>query len=128
MKSKRSYLLYLEDMFHAMNAIETFLQGLDYSRFLENQMARDAVVRNFEIIGEAAKKIPHSVQKLYPEIPWTQMYRLRNIVSHEYFGVDFAMIWRICRDYLPKNRADLAKVIHFEKEKGEQAGLGLPSA
>lgn len=78
----------------------------------------DAVVRNFEIIGEASKKIPTDIQERYPEIPWRKMYGLRNLIAHEYFGIDYEMIWEIAKANLPQNRDDLQKIIEKEKAKG----------
>lgn len=63
-------------------------------------MCTDAVLRNFEVIGEAAKKIPVGVRNSHPDIPWERMIGLRNIVSHEYFGIDFSIIWHIIESSL----------------------------
>jgi LPS export ABC transporter protein LptC len=79
-------------------------------------MVVDAVVRNFELIGEAAKNIPESIQKKYPEVPWKKMYGLRNLISHEYFGIDYEMIWEIAKVNLPKNIEDLRRIIDEEKK------------
>jgi uncharacterized protein with HEPN domain len=82
-------------------------------------MVVDAVVRNFEIIGEASKNIPEEIQLKYPEIPWKKMYGLRNLISHEYFGVDYEMIWEIATVNLPKNISDLQRIIEKEYKKDE---------
>jgi uncharacterized protein with HEPN domain len=83
-----------------------------------NYLVVDAIVRNFEIIGEASKNIPIDIQKRYPEIPWRKMYGLRNLIAYEYFGIDYEMIWEIARNNLPKNLADLSKIIEKEKAQG----------
>jgi len=80
-------------------------------------MLVDAVVRNFEIIGEASKNIPLSIQEKYPEIPWKKMYGLRNLISHEYFGVDYEMLWEISTVSLPQNIVDLKRIILEQKNK-----------
>ena len=77
-------------------------------------MVVDAVVRNFEIIGEAAKNIPDQIKEKYPEIPWKKMYGLRNLISHEYFGVDYEMIWQIITEDLPQNMKDMSKILKAE--------------
>ena len=77
-------------------------------------MVVDAVVRNFEIIGEAAKNIPDQIKEKYPEIPWKKMYGLRNLISHEYFGVDYEMIWQIITEDLPQNMKDMSKILKTE--------------
>ena len=76
----------------------------------------DAVVRNFEIIGEAAKHLPKELKSNYPQLPWEEMYRLRNRISHEYFGIDYAILWEIATEYLPMNYADLIVIIASEKK------------
>lgn len=112
----RKYLLYLEDILLSMHRIQEYIGVLTLDEFAENYMIVDAVVRNFEIIGEAAKNIPIDVTNKYPDIPWDKMYRLRNIASHQYFGIDIKMIWQIAKNELPKNMKDLARIIEIEKE------------
>ena len=106
---KREFILYLEDMILSMQRIEEYLGDLDFKKFKMTYIVVDAVVRNFEIIGEASKKIPTDIQEKYPEIPWRKMYGLRNLIAHEYFGIDYEMIWEIAKNNLPKNRMDLQK-------------------
>ena len=91
---------------------------IDFKKIKQNYMVVDAIIRNFEIIGEASKNIPVDVQKKYPEIPWKKMYGLRNLISHEYFGIDYEMIWEIAKNNLPQNRVDLIEIIREEKAQG----------
>src|ERR1035437_1931614 len=104
---KREFILYLEDMFQSMQRIEEYLGDLDFKKFQMTHIVVDAVVRNFEIIGEASRKIPSDIQEEYPDIPWRKMYGLRNLIAHEYFGIDYEMIWEIAKNNLPQNRKDL---------------------
>lgn len=83
-------------------------------------MVVDAVVRNFEVIGEASKYLPADIKEKYPEIPWKKMYGLRNLISHEYFGIDYEMIWEIAKNNIPKNKADLERIIKEEKAQGSK--------
>jgi uncharacterized protein with HEPN domain len=113
MKSrKREYKLYLDDMLLSMLRIQEYIEGLLFEDFRNNYMVVDAVIRNFEIIGEASKNIPKNICDKYPQIPWKKMYSLRNLISHEYFGIDHEMIWEISQNHLPKNAVDLKKVIN----------------
>lgn len=112
---KREFILYLEDMFQSILRIEEYLGDLDFKEFKKTYMVVDAVIRNFEIIGEASKKIPISIQEKYPEIPWRKMYGLRNLISHEYFGIDYELLWEIAKNNLPQNQMDLQKIIEKEK-------------
>jgi uncharacterized protein with HEPN domain len=91
-KENRSDKLYLEDLLTAMNRI-------------------DAVVRNFEIIGEASKNISEIIKLQYPEIPWQEMYYLRNRVMLEYFGIDYEVIWDVSKNYLPENTRQINKIL-----------------
>lgn len=111
----RQFILYLEDMFQSMQRIEEYLGELDFIEFKMTNMVVDAIIRNFEIIGEASKNIPAEIQGKYSEIPWRKMYGLRNLIAHEYFGIDYEMIWEIAKNHLPQNRNDLAIIIEKEK-------------
>jgi len=111
----REFILYLEDMHQSMQRIEEYLGDLDFKKFKMTYMVVDAIIRNFEIIGEASKNIPTEIQNKYPEIPWRKMYGLRNLIAHEYFGIDYEMIWQIAKNNLPQNRSDLASIIEKEK-------------
>lgn len=116
MKQNRKFDLFLEDMLEAINRIQEYIGNSSFENFKKDRMAVDAVIRNFEIIGEASKNIPEYIWEKYPEIPWQKMYRLRNIIAHEYFGIDHEMIWEVATKHLPLNKADLKRII--KKEKG----------
>lgn len=108
---KRQYDFYLNDILKSMLRIKEYIEGNEFNDFKRNYMVVDAVVRNFEIIGEASKNIPVTIQKKYPEIPWRKMYGLRNLISHEYFGIDYEMLWEIATVSLPQNIKDLQRII-----------------
>lgn len=88
-------------MLLSMDRIEEYISGYSYIEFKKDYKTVDAVIRNFEVIGEAAKNLPDSLKIKYPEIPWAEMYLLRNKVSHEYFGVDYEILWDVAKNYLP---------------------------
>lgn len=75
----------------------------------------DAVIRNLEIIGEASNKIPDSIKEKYTSVPWDEMYRMRNKVIHEYFGIDHDIVWDIVVNYLPKNLRQVKSILEAEK-------------
>lgn len=112
----RKYGFYLEDILLSMERIQEYIGELEFVQFKQKYIVVDAVVRNFEIIGEASKHIPGEIIRKYPEIPWKKMYGLRNIVSHEYFGIDYEMIWEIAKNDLPKNLLDLKNIIEIERK------------
>lgn len=110
--SEGSFRIYIEDMITSIDRILNYaekVKGLE--EFMSNQLIIDATVRNFEIIGEASKKIPDEVKNLYPNVPWRQMYRLRNIVSHEYASVDIALLWGLIQNELVKNKISLEEIL-----------------
>jgi uncharacterized protein with HEPN domain len=98
-----------------MNRIAEYLEGSDLNSFCNDTKTVDAVIRNFEIIGEAAKNLPEEVTTKYPEVPWKEMYYLRNKVSHEYFGIDYEVIWDISKNHLPANQIQIEQILKTEK-------------
>jgi len=117
LKKLRNYILFFEDIQLSMNRIQNYLSEFDFPGFKKDFKTVDAVIRNFEIIGEAVKNIPQEVKDRYPDFPWKEMYRLRNRITHEYFGIDYKVIWRIAKDYLPGNLEDLNEIIKIEKAR-----------
>ena len=103
--------MYLEDLLIAMTRIAEYIGDLTFHDFKRDYKTADAVIRNFEIIGEAAKNISPELKKKYHEVPWDEMYLLRNKVSHEYFGVDYEIIWDIASNYLPENRKQIEDIL-----------------
>ena len=95
---------YLAHMLEAIERIEEYVSDMDEMAFLDNRLVQDAVIRNFEIIGEASnhieKRFPGFVAK-HPELPLSSAYQLRNAVAHGYFKVDFEIIWKTIHRDLP---------------------------
>ncbi len=102
-KKDRKYQIYIDDMVLSMSRILEYIDGLSFDQFKKDHKTVDAVLRNFEIIGEASKNVPDFIKMEHPDVPWAEMYLMRNKVSHEYFGVDYEIIWDIARNYLPNN-------------------------
>ena len=90
----RDWTLRVNDILACIEKIQRYTAGLTLDQFRSNQMIADAVIRNFEIIGEAAGYIPETIQDKYPELAWLEMRGMRNIMIHEYFGVSLPIIWR----------------------------------
>jgi len=110
-KGLRTDRLYLEDIQLSMKRIAEYLEGFDFVLFKKDHKTVDAVIRNFEIIGEASAKISEEIKRENPAIPWNEMYSLRNRVMHEYFGIDYEIIWDIAKNYLPKNKVSIDQII-----------------
>lgn len=114
-KEDRSYRMFLEDMHLEMSRIAEYIHGLTFIEFKHDYRTVDAVIRNFEIIGEASRNLPLAIKEKYPYVPWSEMYLLRNKVSHDYFGVDYEIIWDVASNYLPENQLQIEEVLRNEK-------------
>lgn len=113
--SERDQNLYLKDILLSMRRVQEYIAGLDFQHFKWDHKTVDAVIRNFEIIGEASKNLSKELKDKYPNIPWEAMYRLRNRISHEYFGIDYEIIWDIATRQLPANHIDIIEVLRIEQ-------------
>jgi uncharacterized protein with HEPN domain len=95
------WALRIADILDAITAVENFTAGMDYDTFAEDRKTVDAVLHNLMTIGEAATRVPDEVVAAYPEIPWRDMRDMRNIIVHEYFGVNRRIVWYTVRENLP---------------------------
>lgn len=103
--------MYLEDILNSMNRILEYIEGYSFSDFRKDYKTVDAVIRNFEVIGEASKNVPQEIKDKYNEVPWDEMYLLRNKVSHEYFGIDYEIIWELASNYIPQNITQIEEIL-----------------
>ena len=97
----RSYLLYLEDILKSAAKVQRYTDGMSFEDFLADERTLDAVVRNLEIIGEAAKNVPEEVRQSYPEIEWRKIAGLRDILSYTYFNISEAILWDVVQNKVP---------------------------
>ncbi len=99
--SERDPRLYCEDILESGSAILDFIGGLSFEVFCDDRKTYSAVIREFEIIGEAVGKLPESLTEKRPDVEWQDIKDFRNLLSHEYFGVDLEIVWKIIEDDLP---------------------------
>ena len=97
----RDHKLYFDDIYEAIVKVEKYTAGLTFVKFQKNSLVVDGVVRNLEIIGEASKRIPSRVKSESFDIEWKKIAGLRDILAHEYFGVDLEVLWDIVKNKLP---------------------------
>jgi uncharacterized protein with HEPN domain len=107
---KRDPELLVEDMLEALRKIEQYIAGMDHSAFLQDEKTIDAVVRNLEVLGEAARQVPDDFAVSHPDVPWRKIAGLRNRIVHDYFGLDLEIIWQIIGNDLPPLKAKLEKL------------------
>ena len=111
----RSYLLYLEDILTSTNKILKYSGNYSYEELLKDEMRIDAIIRNFEIIGEASSNIPQEIRDKYPFIEWRNISDFRNVLAHEYFGIDYEIMWEIIRDKLPELQRGIQTILEKER-------------
>jgi len=108
---KRDDTVYLHHILDAIGLIEEYTRGMSENEFLANSMAHDAVVRQIEIIGEAARNISDEFQEKHPKLPWAKMVGIRNKIIHEYFNINFAIVWDTVNDDLPLLKKSIKKIL-----------------
>jgi len=107
----RSAKTWLEDLKSAMDRIRRYTKDLTYDEFIEDEKTVDAVLRNLEVIGEAAKNVPEELKDRFPDVEWRRMVGLRNIITHEYFGVDMNIIWQAATRNVPETEPLVADML-----------------
>ncbi len=110
----REYLLYIEDILSSSKKITRYVGDYSFVQFLKDERTVDAVMRNFEIIGIAAYNIPQEVKDRHMEIEWRKIYLFRNVLAHEYFGIDKEVLWGIITKKIPKLVAQMEVVLNKE--------------
>lgn len=109
----RRYDYFIFDMRRAMERILEYTMDKSYNDFVTDTMLRDAVARNFEIIGESVKHIPFKFQRKYKQVPWQHMYSLRNFIVHEYFDIDEEILWSIIEHDLKDNLEQINRILEL---------------
>ena len=99
--SRRKINLYCLDILDSGNAILDFINGINFEEFTNDRKTYSAVIREFEIIGEAVGKIPDDLKQLRPDIEWQDIKDFRNLLIHEYFGIDLEIVWQVIKEDLP---------------------------
>jgi uncharacterized protein with HEPN domain len=111
----REYRVYLDDMLGAIGRIREYVRGMNQSEFDEDRKTQDAVIRNLEVIGEATKNLPETLQSQAKNVEWRKIMGLRNILVHEYFGVSLPIIWDIVQNKLGPLEEACRKLVNLSQ-------------
>lgn len=106
----KSDSIYIEHILNSINSIQEYISGLSLEIFLEDRKTQDAVVRQFEIIGEASKRISSDFQDNHPNIPWSEMAGMRDVLIHDYIDVNFEIVWKTAKENIPVVKEAILKL------------------
>ncbi len=107
----RDFRVHLEDILGAIGKIKRYTKGLSKQGFAGDDKTLDAVVRNLEVIGEAVKQLPADLRAREPSIDWQKIAGLRDILIHQYFGIDVDILWDIAQNKLPALEASVSAML-----------------
>src|SRR5690606_40538579 len=107
--SKRTPNLLVSDILDSAQKILDYTRDLSFENFITDSKTIDAVIRNFEIIGEAANRLPEEFKEKYPSIDWHRIRNFRNRIVHDYFGIDFSIVWQIRDSFLRSEERRVGK-------------------
>lgn len=108
---KRNIKVYLNDILESIDLIEGYINNISEDKYCKNQQLQDSVVRRLEIIGEAVKQIDDTFRSKYSEVPWKKIAGLRDVLIHEYFGVNPFRVWAALQKDLPQLKKDIKTII-----------------
>ncbi|MCD4819744.1 MAG: DUF86 domain-containing protein [Candidatus Cloacimonetes bacterium] len=107
----RDYKLSFDDILDSIKKIEKYTSDFTLDEFINDDKTFDAVIRNFEIIGEASQNIPLAIQDKYTNIAWREIKGMRNILIHEYFGVDYKVVYKTIKEFIPILKISIQKIL-----------------
>jgi len=120
-KKEKNIMLYIEDILESVDKIEEYIGEIKEEDFYRNTQLQDSILRRLEIIGEAAKNIPMDFRNKYSIIPWKRMAGMRDVLIHEYFGVNLKRVWRAVKKDLPRLKKEILNIIETEAGKANRA-------
>ena len=116
---KKDDSVYLRHIMDALLQIERYTDGVTYEEFLSNSLLQDGVIRQLEVMGEAARNLSEDLRNEYPKIPWRQMISLRNRMIHAYFNVNLQIIWEIIQGDIPNLKQETKHVLEIFDQRSQ---------
>jgi uncharacterized protein with HEPN domain len=113
---KRDDRVYLRHILEAIEQIQEYTKGMDDAQFLNSRLVQDGVVRQLEIVGEATKNLSQPTLEKAPELPWKDMAGMRDVLIHQYFGVDLAAVWETVVQDVPWVKSEIEKLLKLLDE------------
>ncbi|MEM1514246.1 MAG: DUF86 domain-containing protein [Candidatus Thermoplasmatota archaeon] len=116
---KRDYKLFVKDILQAIDKIENFIGTMSFDEFMKDEKTKSAVIREIEVIGEASKNIPESIRIRSKDLPWKDMARMRDKVTHSYFGIYYETVWKFIKERLPEIKSLISKLLEELERENE---------
>ena len=113
---KRDYKLFIKDILESIERIDEFVEDINFDKFVQDDKTSSAVVRKIEIIGEATKNIPKHIRQRYKDVPWSDMAKMRDKITHFYFGIDYEVVWKVIKERLPEIKPIIHKILDEMEE------------